>query len=326
MDFAACSWLVLLFAFAMGLVLIIKGGDAFVEAAAWIAEAGGIPQIVVGATVVSLATTMPEQMVSFFAAADGNVNMAVGNAVGSVTANTGLIMALALLAMPGPAPRALYLRKSLLLLWAVSVLTIFTRNGSLEWLGCGLLVAVFVLFAAENLHYAHVTPEAIEAGNTKQARADTAKWCKMILYFLLGAGAICGGARLLIVSAEEIAHRLRVPDIVIAVTIVAVGTSLPELVTTLTAITKGKASLSMGNIIGANILDTSLILPICGLIGGRRLPINGQSLHWDIPICLICTGVALIPVCVTQKFRRWQGAVLLCIYLGYLIHIFSGVK
>jgi cation:H+ antiporter len=316
MSITTVPFFVLILIFLIGLVLIVKGGDAFVDAASWIAEVSGIPQFIIGATIVSLATTLPEMLVSCFAASAGSVDMAVGNAVGSVTANTGLILAIALMCMPGPAARSAYLVKSLLLIGTVSTLLIFSRGGRLSPVGSILLVALFVVFLIENVHSAKTGRAA--ASDVEKPATDKKTIARNVLMFVLGAAGIVAGAQLLVNSAKEIATRLNVPEIVIAVTIVAVGTSLPELVTTITAIAKKQASLSAGNVIGANIIDTALILPICSAISGQALPINAQSLSLDIPVCLAVVLIALVPTLITQKFRRWQGVAMLAVYLGYL--------
>lgn len=316
MDLSSVSLLLLLVIFAVGLVLIVKGGDAFVDAASWIAEVSGIPQFIIGATIVSIATTLPEMFVSIFAALQGSVDMAIGNAIGSVTANTGMILAIAVIAMPGVAKRADYIGKSLLLIGTVATLLVFSRTGRLSWVGCVILALLFVVFIIENVHSA----KASRADENAEEKPDTDKTtvAKNIAMFVLGAAGIVAGAQLLVSSAQEIAIRLNVPEIVIAVTIVAVGTSLPELVTTLTAIAKKQASLSAGNVIGANIIDTALILPICSALSGTELPINAQSLSYDFPACMLCTLIALVPTMITQKFQRWQGFAMLAVYIGYL--------
>ena len=270
--------------FLVGVVLIVKGGDAFVDAAGWMAEVSGIPPFIVGATVVSLATTLPEMLVSVIAAVDGQVDMATGNAIGSVTANTGLILAIAVIAMAGEAKRREYLAKSLLLVAGIAVLLISARGGSLPAAGSLLLGGIFVLFLAENIHSARTAVAG--AVQTARPTATPRILAGKLALFGLGAAGIVAGAQLLVKSGSALAALLGVPEGVIAVTIVAVGTSLPELVTTLTAILKKQASLSAGNILGANIIDTALILPLCSLASGRELPISPQCLGLDLPFCL----------------------------------------
>ena len=149
MDMFLCLML-----FAAGIALVVKGGDAFVDAAGWIAKAMDIPTFIIGATIVSLATTMPEMIVSVMAAASGKVDMAIGNAVGSVIANTGLIMAVAMVAMSIPCSRKKYLPQCLLMIAASAALLVGCRDGRLSILWSFALIAIFLLFMGENLRRA----------------------------------------------------------------------------------------------------------------------------------------------------------------------------
>ncbi len=302
--------------FAVGLLLIVKGGDVFVDAAIWTARASGVPPFLIGATIVSLATTLPELLVSLFAAAQGSAGMAVGNAVGSVTANTGLIMAVALLFLPHAICRSQYLLKSLLLLGAGGTLLL------LSWLSGGQLPAlwsaVMLVFLAVYLF------ESIRAGKREQV-AKEERLCvdgkgiaQSVVKFVVGAAGLAVGSQLLVDNGSTLASALGVPDELIAVTLVAVGTSLPELVTTLTAIRKKQASLSVGNILGANLIDTCLILPASALLAGGALAVPQQTMTVDMPVCLLLTAIGLVPTLLRGKFARWQGALMLGVYLFYL--------
>lgn len=309
------EFLVPVLMFGLGLLLIIKGGDAFVDAASWMARVSGIPPFIVGATIVSLATTMPEMMVSVMAAINGQVDMANGNAIGSVTANTGLILAIAMIAIPSAAKRKDYLFKSLLLIGCVVTLLLFSRGGSLQWSGSAVLVVLFVAFMAENIH----SGKAAVASHAEERPPVTKRiLLANLILFVLGAIGIVLGARLLVDNGSTLARMLGVPEGIIAVTLVAVGTSLPELVTTITAITKKQASMSAGNVIGANIIDCALILPICGLVSGQQLPISQQCLSLDLPFCLLTVLIALVPALIKQKFMRWQGWACLAVYAVYM--------
>lgn len=299
--------------FMLGIVLTVKGGDLFVDAASWIAEVSGIPKFVIGATIVSLATTMPELLVSLLAAAQGKADMAIGNAVGSVTANTGLIMGLALLCMPVAFSRSAGWRKAALLVCAMAALWAASLSGWFGWEGMVLLLAVFALALGENLRGMR---QEKEAGERQQAsRRDKVE---NGLKFLLGAAAIVGGSQLLVDGGSGLALWLGVPERVVAVTLVAVGTSLPELVTTLTAIGKGQDSLSVGNVIGANIIDLTLILPLCALISGGHLPVSAQCLAVDFPACMAALLAGLTPLLIRQRGSRLQGAAMLALYATYL--------
>ena len=234
--------------FLLGLALIIKGGDWFLSGAVWIAEATGVPRFIIGATIVSLATTLPELMVSVTGVLQGETDLAVGNAVGSVTANLGLILGISLVCIPSRVVRAQFELKAFLMVCAAALLMVLCREGSLAVLPGLLLLGIFGAYLWSNLHDAR-------SGMSGEARPGI-QWKKAlgkILLFVLGIGAIVIGSRLLIDYGSELALLMGVPSSIIGVTMVAIGTSLPELVTTLTAIAKKEASMSVGNIIGAKI-------------------------------------------------------------------------
>lgn len=303
--------------FIIGIILIVKGGDLFVDAAAWIAEISGIPKLIIGATVVSFATTLPEMLVSVFAAVDGKVDMAIGNAVGSVTANLGLIMAISVICMPGLIKRGDYITKSLLMIAAAGIIVLGGVLGSIDIaLSLGLF-AVLAVFFYENITSAvkHTRESAVEERPEFTGRDVAGN----ILKFIIGAVGIVVGADLLVDNGSELARLIGISERVIGVTLVAVGTSLPELVTTITAIVKKQSSLSVGNILGANILDLTLILPLSNFISGKPLPIAGASAMVDLPICLLVGCIAVIPALISEKFSRWQGVLLLAVYIGYVI-------
>lgn len=322
-DFTGGSLFMVLLLFAAGLLCIIKGGDLFVDAASWIAEASGIPKFIIGATVVSFATTMPEMLVSVFAALQGNADIAVGNAVGSVTANVGLIMCVALICMECAMTRKQFGIKACLLLAAILALFGFTRDGQLSVLESVLILVIFVGFLVESLIAARQEQGSELPAQEERPKIDKKTVLLNISKFLLGAAGIVLGAQLLIDNGSALARMLGVPDAVIAATMIAIGTSLPELVTTLTAIKKKQASLSVGNIIGANIMDLTLIMPLCAVIQGKPMTVERQGMLLDIPACLIICAAALIPALVQGKFKRWIGYLIGGLYIAYLIIMFT---
>ena len=310
--------LVTVLLFALGLLLIVKGGDWFVDAASWMAEITGIPKFIIGATIVSLATTLPELIVSALAALDGKVDMAIGNAVGSVIANTGLILAISLIAMAGLVARRQFNGKACLLIAACAGLWLACRSGGLTLPGSILMGIIFLAYLVENIIK---TREIVAADATGVVEAPTAKKSELplqLFHFVAGTAGIVVGARLLVDNGSELARILGVPENIIALTFVAIGTSLPELVTTLTAILKKQSSLSVGNIVGANIIDMTLILPICALLSGGTLPVGAQSIAIDLPAALLFSLIALVPPLFTQRFYKWQGVALLLAYGAYL--------
>lgn len=299
--------------FLVGVVLIVKGGDLFVDAATWMAEASGMPKFLIGATIVSLATTLPEVIVSLMAAVQRSTEMAIGNAVGSVTANTGLILAVSLIFMPAVIRRRQIAFKGILMIFSIMTLWLLSRDGSLSLFESLLVLLLFVAFIIENISQA-----GAEASAREKAAVEKGDLGKSVLKFLLGAAGLVVGSRLLVDNGTLLAQALGVSERVIAVTMVAIGTSLPELVTAITAIVKKQASLSVGNILGANIIDITVILPLCALVSGGSLPVAASSAAYDMPVCLAVAAVAVVPTLIWKRFSRIQGIALVAIYVAYL--------
>ncbi len=302
--------------FVVGLLLIIKGGDWFVDSASWFAEATGIPKFVVGATVVSFATTLPELLVSVRAAMNGSAQLAIGNAVGSVTANTTLIMGVSLVAMAGVISRKEISLKGGLFIAAVIGLTALSLSGSLPVWSAYILWAIFLVFIASNLIEGKKSAK-VENSDSYEKKEIPSK----ILFFVIGTAAIVFGAEFLVSSGKTIATGIGINEAIIGFTVIALGTSLPEFVTTLTAIRKKENSLSVGNIIGANIIDTTLILPLCAVINGKPLPVEKINLVFDFPVCIAACAVAVVPTIIQGKFKKWQGIALLGIYALYMLFL-----
>ena len=300
--------------FVIGLALTIKGGDWFVDSASWFAEATGIPKFVVGATVVSFATTLPELLVSVRAAMNGSAQLAIGNAVGSVTANTTLIMGVSLVAMAGVISRKAFSLKGGLLLAAIVALTLLSLNNALPVWSAYILWTIFIIFMISNLIEGKkgAVAEKLDSYEKKDVPSK-------ILFFILGTASIVFGAEFLVSSGKTIASGIGISETIIGFTVIALGTSLPELVTTLTAIRKKENSLSVGNIIGANIIDSTLILPLCAEINGQALPVDRINLVFDFPVCIAACSVAIIPTIIQGRFKKWQGYALLTIYALYML-------
>ena len=322
-----------------GIILIVKGGDVFVDAATWIAEVSGIPKLIVGATVVSLATTLPELLVSAMAAFEARepgkeqmVDMAIGNAIGSVTANMGLIMAIGIICIPAVIKRKDYALKSALMLGAAIIIVVvgsFAKAGKIDGIGTVtsiLLIIIFVIAMVDNIRAAI---KAVKGG--KEEKLGPEAKTKAVIFsnifkFILGALAIVFGADLLVDKGSIIAESIGISKRVISVTIIAIGTSLPELVTTITAVIKKQSSLGVGNIIGANIMDLTFIMPVCNLISGKPLPVAESVALIDFPACLVIGVVAIIPMLITKKFTRLQGSIMLLLYIAYMVLTVLGVE
>ena len=336
--------------FIGGLAMIIKGGDWFVDSASWIAEVLGVPKFVIGATIVSIATTLPEMIVSIAATIKGNVDMAAGNAIGSVTANTAMILGVFIVCMPFAVNRKEFTPKGIIVFLASLGLVlgcIFTQKQTLTFEGAQgeyyslaiygtvFLIALFAFFFVENFismknHDRQIEPSpdsvALQFEDdivpTKET-ATTADWVKNIVMFLVGAAGTVIGAEILVSAGTVLAEDLGVSQRIISVFAVAIGTSLPELVTTITALRKKEGALSVGNILGANIIDLTLILPICSFItmknGSGALAVSVPSVTVDMVVCLAAIAIAVFPTVISKKFRRWQGILMLAGYVGYVV-------
>lgn len=304
----------------VGIVCIVKGGDFFVDAAVWAAEVLRMPKFLIGATIVSIATTLPEMIVSVIAVSGGNFAISIGNAVGSVTANTGLILAISAIFIGGAVNRRDFGIKSILIIGATIVIFVFGLTGSFGYLPSFLLLVILIYYMYETAMSAKRSFSLIEQKEASDKKeAGTKIIIINILKFVLGAAGIVLGADLLVENAKLLASAVGVSDGVIAITIVAIGTSLPELITTITSITKKQGDLGVGNIIGANIIDLVLILPVCSFISKGQLIIETQSMYLDIPACLLISLVAVVPTLIYKKFTKIQGILLLVLYIIYII-------
>lgn len=300
--------------FVLGLILICVGGDRLVDAAVAIARKLGIPQIVVGATIVSLGTTLPEILVSTTAAFDGSAAIAAGNAFGSIICNTALIAGLTQTVRPAEkvgtasiAWRSIFFFVVMILLEGYGILV-----GAFQRFSGMFLLAAFVLYACLNVRYA--------AGEEEEDTVEGVSIPKQLLILAGCAFLLYLGANLLVDNGILIAQALGVPERVIAVTFIALGTSLPELVTSLMSLAKGYGNVGLGNIIGANTLNMLLVIGIPATVAG--IPLERQTLAVDIPLGILVMGILFVPILIRKRSSRIQGIFLLGIYATYCMMSF----
>ena len=311
--------------FLLGFLLLIKGGDWFVDGSVGIAHRFYLPELLIGATVVSIGTTLPEVMVSTQAAFQGNAGISYGNAIGSVICNTSLIAALTVAIKPGSVNRAslklpaLYFAVAALLYSLIA----WTTGTFRRWQGLVFLV-IFLFYMVRTVLHMKSHPEAVEeaGGEGEEAAKELALWQELLM-MIVGAAAIAAGANLLVNNGTIIASMLGVPDSVIGLTMIALGTSLPELVTTITSLAKGHGALSLGNVIGANLFNIVLVSRMAITISPFAVPAEktiagmNASLIIDIPVMLGVMALLCIPAMIRGKLSRWQGILLLCIYAAF---------
>ena len=312
--------------FAVGLVLLIKGGDWFVDGATGIAKRFNLPDIVVGATVVSIGTTLPEVMVSTTGALAGSGAMAYGNAIGSIICNTSLIAAISIAVNPGPVnvksmktPVIFFFASAAMYCLAAYFLGTFPR-----WMGF-VMLTVFVIYTILTVRNGMKNPDASEEEEEEESKPR--KLWQELLMLAIGAGVIAVGADLLVDHGQIIALELGVPETVVALLFVALGTSLPELVTTITSLKKGRASLGVGNVIGANVFNLVLVSGVAVSLAPFDVPVENTllntglnlSLVFDIPVMIAVMSLMTIPALLSKKLGRWQGIALLCIYAAFCV-------
>lgn len=314
--------------FAAGLILLIKGGEWFVDGATGIAHRFRIPELIIGATIVSAGTTLPEVMVSAASALSGHGEIAYGNAIGSIICNTALIAAITVAVRP-PKVEGASLRMPVLFFFGAAALyagVAYTTGKFTRGVGL-LLLAIFAVYMMYHVMQVKKLP-AVEI--EKSPMEEYASPARDVIKLLIGAAAVAWGADLLVDNGTLIAQALGVPESVIALTFVALGTSLPELVTAITALVKGHGALSLGNVIGANLFNLVWVSGLSVVLSPFAIPASKQiagmnaSLVLDIPLMLFVMAFLTLPAIQRGKLARWQGVTLLCVYAAFVAFQFFG--
>ena len=314
--------------FLLGLFVIIKGSDLFLDNAVWIARASGVSQIIIGATIVSLCTTLPELVSSSTAAIKGAVDMALGNAVGSIICNTGLIMGSMLLFVTVRAQREIFLVKGVFMVGLIGaafalILPMPGIGGEFRLdraEGAVLLVFLAVYLVVNYYESLHTIPAAVgESEESDDALTVTAReWRRRATLFAAGGVLVGFGSYLLVEFGQRLARNLGVTEAVISLVFVAFGTSLPELFTAISAVRKKAEQISVGNIFGANVLNIALVTGTAAVI--RPLSIDDRWLvRFDIPVAFCICTVAFGWGLVRGRMGRAAGIVLIVLYAAYLV-------
>ena len=317
--------------FILGLILVIKGGDWFVDGSVELAHRLHVPELIIGATVVSIGTTLPEVLVSATGALGGHGGIAYGNAIGSVICNTALISALTFAIRPCKVDAVTY-KVPVIFFFAAAALyagTAYATGVFSRWIGLILLVifAIYIFYTIRNGKKNGLIGG--ETGETAENEKEMPLW-QTILKLAGGAVCIAVGARLLVNNGTQIAESMGVPESVIALTFVALGTGLPELVTAVTALAKGHSALSLGNIVGANLFNLVLVSGLATAIrpfsiyelGSKTIGNIPVSLVVDIPVMLFVMAFMTLPALKRGRLTRTQGIVLLCVYAAFCVFQF----
>lgn len=305
--------------FLIGLVIIVKGGDFFIESCVWFSLKTGISYVIIGATIVSVATTLPEFFVSTISSNEGFAEMSFGNAIGSFICNIGFIIGITSLVKPIKIKDNLFKYKGTMLFLYLGIFYVFALDNLVSKFEGMLLILLILPFIFFNIFENRSTNKKPNKDAIVFKKKEIAIYS---LKFFLGGFSIVYGAHLLVESGVEIANFFQVSKKIISLTLLAIGTSLPELVTTLSATFKNKDALSVGNILGANILNIAMVMGGSSLVSDNGLYISNESLMIDIPFAFLFTSIFIFSVIFKQKISRFTGSFMVLLYSIYIFIVF----
>lgn len=304
----------------VGFVVLIYGADFFVDGSSSLAKRFKIPSFIIGLTICALGTSAPELAVSITAANSGSNSLAIGNVLGSNFFNLMVVLGICAIVAPIPVTKNLLRRDYPVSIAAMTLLSVFLMSDAdVSRIEAGILFSLLIGYIAWTIVDTKRHPETAEMSEEGENQEFVA-W-KCALFIIGGAAAIVVGGDLVVESAKVLGAKMGMNEKLIGFTICAIGTSLPELVTSYTASKKGENDMAMGNVIGSNIFNILCIIGISGLIS--PIEIGSANLNATLLDCGINMGVCVLAYifCITdKKVERWEGGVLLSIYISYLIY------
>ncbi|MBW1979995.1 MAG: sodium:calcium antiporter [Deltaproteobacteria bacterium] len=313
-------WLIAVLVCAI--VVLLKGANWAIDGAVSLAERMQLPRIVIGATIISLGTTMPEMFVSTMAAWMGDPGLALGNGVGSIICDTGLIFGLMCILNPPPVNRYILNRTGWVQVGAATLLVVLALNALATSNGEPYLSrSIGVLFLYLLICYLYITYLWAKEGQSlalEEKPAGGTTLVKAVLFTIGGLFGVIVGSRVLVPVAAESAHRVGVPDDVIAATLVAFGTSVPELITAISAVRKGHPEIMIGNVVGADVLNCLFVIGAAAVAKPLFIQTNFYLFHFPAMLIILYSFRAFIFMNKDGRFKRWQGIWILGVYLLYL--------
>lgn len=295
----------------LGFVLLIKGADFFVDGASSIAGKLKVPSLIIGLTVVSMGTSMPEAAVSISASLGGNNGISLGNVVGSNLFNLLVVVGVSAVVLPIATDRDILKRDMPIGIAITAALCVMLIDGKLSRLDAVILLVLFVA-------YLLILIRSALKNRTEEDEQKVMSWGKSLLFVLLGAPGIIGGGQLVVNNAKTIAAALGMGETLIGLTVVAFGTSLPELVTSIVAAKKGESGIAMGNVVGSNIFNILFVLGLAGAIS----PMTADSAFFiDTGILIVVSLIMLLFAFTKRKTSRVEGAISVLMYLAYTAYI-----
>lgn len=312
-----------------GLSLLVYGADRFVDGAAHIARYLGMPPLLIGLTIVGMATSAPEILVGIVAALEGKTEIAIGNAIGSNIANIGLVLGLTVMLMPVTIASQTLKREFFVMVLAILLAFGLMWDQNLSHLDAVFLlvgvVAAILSVIVLSKKSAQTDPLLSEFESELPDKSpEKSNIRRSIFLFFLGLGLLLGGAYLLVECAVIVAKHFGLSDLVIGLTIIAIGTSLPELAASITAVKKNEADIAIGNVIGSNMFNMLAVIGIPGMI--HATDFDSVVLHRDFPIMIGLTLLMgwMVFIRGAGKFDRAEGAILFLCFIAYQCWLFNG--
>lgn len=301
----------------VGIVLVLWGADRLTDGAVAVAEKLKMPQIVIGLTIVAMGTSMPEFCVSLVSALKGTTDLAVGNIVGSNIFNTLLIVGVSAWVAPMTILKSTVRKDIPFALFASVVLLIMCLDGNISRLDAGFLFVLFLVFMYVTLKGAKTKDDDTTAKteSIEDKKKPMAAWLS-IVWIIVGLACLIGGSNLFVEGATKVAEHIGVSEAVIGLTIVAGGTSLPELATSVVSARKGNSGIAIGNVLGSNVFNILAILGVTGVI----TPMHLQGITMlDLSMMVVSTLLVWLFSFTKYKIARWEGIVLTIVFIGYMV-------
>lgn len=301
----------------VGIVLVLWGADRLTDGAVAVAEKMKMPQIVIGLTIVAMGTSMPEFCVSLVSALKGTTDLAVGNIVGSNIFNTLLIVGVSAWVAPMTILKSTVRKDIPFALFASVILLIMCLDGNISRLDAGILFVLFLVFMYVTLKGAKTKDDDPTAKTEpiEDNKKTMATWLS-IVWIIVGLACLIGGSNLFVEGATKVAEHIGVSEAVIGLTIVAGGTSLPELATSVVSARKGNSGIAIGNVLGSNVFNILAILGVTGVI----TPMHLQGITMlDLSMMVVSTLLVWLFSFTKYKIARWEGIVLTIVFIGYMV-------
>lgn len=308
--------------FALSIFLIYEGGKILINASIILEDIAGIQGFIIGVTIVSAATTIPELLVAAIAAFEGSIDMATGNAIGSVICNAGLIMGISIFMMPLKIKNNLFAKRGFFLIFTAALLELLIADRKLDMYDSFILIVILIFFIFTNLMSGRrAVAERTPQNKDKMLPPLKRDILRNIRFVIYGAILLIAGAKLMVTACTGFVEEIGIKQNIIALTIMSLGTSIPEVVTAVVSIRRGEMGMAYGGILGSSVINIGLILPVCTLLSRGMLVINSQTILLDIPVMLILLLIAVIPGVISNKLSRAQGAVLMLVLFMYMTYV-----